>query len=68
MNKSELKKYIGQFGCIEAVTSKHFGGELMILHGTLESVEDKNVLFRDTHEHIHIFPLVKSFTPEEFVK
>jgi hypothetical protein len=68
MNKTELKKYVGSFGCIVGKTRRHGMTEDMTLYGTLEMVEDKNVLFKDNYNHIHIFNMVKSFTPGEFIK
>ena len=61
MNKAELKKMIGVFGCIKGKTRVHGQHEDMELHGTIEMVEDKNVLFKDTYNHIHIFTFVKEF-------
>jgi len=61
MKNSELIDKIGIHGRIIGKTRRHGINEDMTLHGKIEIVEEKDILFRDNDGFIHIFTFVKDF-------
>ena len=64
MTAAEARELIGVFGLI------HANGSLYdkILHGRIIEVDNRNILFEDNFEFIHLFKTAKvvSFEPMEF--